>query len=168
MATHSILPGDSPWTEEPGGRQSIGSQSQTPPNGLHTCLASQGQYPVLSHPESPRGVPLVGCSGSRPDDWQHSLSQNGRHILCLLKWQVPCFCHQGSPNVCFWGTCVGVGRGEGAHRAAPLRPPLPAACLPPSTPSRGWGQRSPCGMMLGPCWLPGALGTLRSSHAPGP
>ena len=29
MATHSrFLPGDSPWTEEPGGLQSMGSQSQ--------------------------------------------------------------------------------------------------------------------------------------------
>ena len=30
MATHSVsLPGESPWTEEPGGLQSTGLQSQT-------------------------------------------------------------------------------------------------------------------------------------------
>ena len=33
MATHSrFLPGESPWTEEPGGLQSMGSQSQEPLN----------------------------------------------------------------------------------------------------------------------------------------
>ena len=37
MATHSsILACRIPWTEEPGGLQSIGSQSQTRPSDQHT------------------------------------------------------------------------------------------------------------------------------------
>ena len=41
MATHSgILAWRSPWTKEPGGLQSIGSQSQTRLKGLSTHILS--------------------------------------------------------------------------------------------------------------------------------
>ena len=42
MATHSsILAWEIPWTEEPGGLQSMGSQSQT---GLSTYTATKARY----------------------------------------------------------------------------------------------------------------------------
>ena len=45
MATHSsILAGKSPWTEEPGGLQSMGSQSRTQLKHLST---QHTQYQVL-------------------------------------------------------------------------------------------------------------------------
>ena len=37
MATHSVfLPGESPWTEEPGGLQTMGSQRVDTTEGLST------------------------------------------------------------------------------------------------------------------------------------
>ena len=47
MATHSsILAGKIPWTEEPGGLQSMGSQSQTQLERLST---QHTQYQVLCY-----------------------------------------------------------------------------------------------------------------------
>ena len=47
MATHSsILAGKIPWTEEPGGLQSMGSQSQTQLKRLST---QHTQYQVLCY-----------------------------------------------------------------------------------------------------------------------
>ena len=44
MTTHSsILACEIPWTEEPGGLQSIGSQSRTLPN-THTHFANRGTW----------------------------------------------------------------------------------------------------------------------------
>ena len=47
MATHSVfLPGDSPWTEEPGGLQSTGSQRQI-------CLSTPRSQPLPSQQGGP-------------------------------------------------------------------------------------------------------------------
>ena len=66
MATHSnILAWHIPWTEEPGGLQSIGLQSQTRLKQLSTAGTGvwvQGQYPMVVL--SKRGKELVGISGA--------------------------------------------------------------------------------------------------------
>ena len=38
--TSGFLPGDSPWAEEPGGLQSMGSQSQTQLSDFHSLTHS--------------------------------------------------------------------------------------------------------------------------------
>ena len=49
MATHSrILAWKIPWTEEPGGVQSIGSQSDTTETHTHTCTHSDMRSHTLS------------------------------------------------------------------------------------------------------------------------
>ena len=49
MATHSsILAWRIPWTEEPGGLQSTGSQNQTQPSDLHLCSLCSAIESLLS------------------------------------------------------------------------------------------------------------------------
>ena len=66
-----FLPGESPWTEEPGGLQSMGSQSQTRPKQLSThacpsfCFPStrrlDSPQPTTNHPD--HGRPLSSHCG---------------------------------------------------------------------------------------------------------
>lgn len=80
--------------------------------------------------------------------------------------------------MCFCGTCVGVGRGEGSHGVLPCGPlslhPVSHLPLPLGAGGRGlltlgptslW-DRMMLGKCLGPCWLPGAGGIPRPSHVP--
>ena len=58
MATHSsILAWRIPWTEEPGGLQSMGSQSQKRPKQLgmyaHTSFQRAGQESLNTSPRDP-------------------------------------------------------------------------------------------------------------------
>ena len=68
MTTHSrILAWEIPWTEEPDGLQSIGSQSQTWVKWLsmHTC-SSAGGFPFST--SSPAFI-VYRCSGNVHSDW---------------------------------------------------------------------------------------------------
>ena len=63
MATHSrILAWRIPWTEEPGGLQSVGLQSQTRLKRLSSCT-QRPSLPVQPHSEG-LGLQLAGLGGA--------------------------------------------------------------------------------------------------------
>ena len=70
MATHSsILAWKIPWTEEPGGLQSMGLQSRTQLKGLSTHAGSLGSLTTLNFPPN-RPQELVwrfqqGCTATQ-------------------------------------------------------------------------------------------------------
>ena len=74
MATHSsILAWRIPWTEEPGGLQSMGSQSQTPLSDFTFTFSLQRKEPKL---ERLSDLPKVTPKGRNQNQlaWLHSLN----------------------------------------------------------------------------------------------
>ena len=68
MATHSsILAWRIPWTEEPGGLQSIGSQGWTQLNDSHTHTQSSEERGGKMADNLPGGTSSLSCPGSAYD-----------------------------------------------------------------------------------------------------
>ena len=99
MAIHSsTLAWKVPWTKEPGGLWSMGSQSQTRLSNFTFCLSVCSQScPVLCDPRgcSPPGCSVHGIFQARIQKWAAISSSRGSswpqgsnlHLLHLLHWQ---------------------------------------------------------------------------------
>ena len=93
--TPVFLPGESPWTEEPGGLQSIALQSLTRLSGLaHTHQVTAGSTQLALGPYSERlELPITATGAPRPvgdTEGRSPLSRSPRRIVPAIRtnWKV--------------------------------------------------------------------------------
>ena len=127
-AIHStILAWRIPWTEEPGGLKSVGSQSQTRLKQLSThacCLFTTSQLHPLVIPS-----PLSKGSSSDTNQIFHHITLLRKHINALLWLQNKGHASfpggsDGKTSACNardWGSIPGWGRFPGAGNGNPLQ-----------------------------------------------
>ena len=84
--TPVFLPGESPWTEEPGGLQSMGSQKESDTTEHSTYVIYMWCFPVA---QMIKNLPLMQETWVQSLGQEHSLEKGMATHSSILAWRIP-------------------------------------------------------------------------------